>query len=106
MCWIIFIKLDNTKWNGYIIINVTTPLFVITDCQFTCHQKCGPLVRLGCKTPSTDEGIPPDPLSAETSLSEPYLVENTDAISEATNVRFFNGNQILKKIPSPHVLFL
>lgn len=55
-------------------------------CQFTCHQKCGPLVRLGCKASPVDEGLPPDPLSAETSLTDPPDQQTTaDTGSEATN---------------------
>ncbi|XP_069141740.1 uncharacterized protein [Argopecten irradians] len=56
------------------------------NCQFTCHQKCGPLVRLGCKASPVDEGLPPDPLSAETSLTDPPDQQTTaDTGSEATN---------------------
>ncbi|XP_060072780.1 uncharacterized protein LOC132552610 isoform X1 [Ylistrum balloti] len=56
------------------------------DCQFTCHQKCGPLVRLGCKASPVDEGLPPDPNSVETSLTDPPdQPTTTDTGSEATN---------------------
>ncbi|XP_021370302.1 uncharacterized protein LOC110461236 [Mizuhopecten yessoensis] len=59
---------------------------VENDCQFTCHQTCGPLVRLGCKASPVDEGLPPDPVSAETSLTDPPDQQTTaDAGSEATN---------------------
>lgn len=64
----------------------------ITDCQFTCHQKCGPLVRLGCKCKSPTDGAAEgtDPLSAETSLSDfdSSSTLSPDGSSEPTNVSF------------------
>ncbi|KAJ8301553.1 hypothetical protein KUTeg_020540 [Tegillarca granosa] len=59
------------------------------DCQFTCHQKCGPLVRLGCKCKSPTDSIAEgtDPLSAETSLSDldSSSTLSPDGSSEPTN---------------------
>lgn len=58
-------------------------------CQFTCHQKCGPLVRLGCKCKSPTDGAAEgtDPLSAETSLSDfdSSSTLSPDGSSEPTN---------------------
>ena len=63
-------------------------IHIFADCHFTCHQNCGALVRLGCKSKSS-----PD-LAANQSL-EQLLPEPTDTLqtvssdgsSEPTNVR-------------------
>lgn len=62
--------------------------FFFSDCHFTCHQNCGALVRLGCKSKSS-----PD-LAGQ--ASEPPLLEPTDTLqtvssdgsSEPTNVGY------------------
>lgn len=62
-------------------------IFFFSDCHFTCHQNCGALVRLGCKSKSS-----PDLAAGQ--FTEPPLLEPTDTLqtvssdgsSEPTNV--------------------
>lgn len=48
------------------------------NCHFTCHQNCGALVRLGCKSKSS-----PDLAAAQS--SEPPLLESTDTLQTVSS---------------------
>lgn len=72
------------------VINALLQLsfFVFSDCQYTCHHQCLPLIQLECKSVShdsqEDEGAV---LSGETNLSDLSISnQSTEPLSEPATV--------------------
>ena len=75
-------------------MQLTSLYFIFSDCQYTCHHQCLPLIQLECKSishdPMEDEGAV---LTGETNISDLSISnQSTEPLSEPATVSSSSRN--------------